>query len=404
VPDRSEQVRIGDIPLKPAVSARDAAASVLAEMLRLRPDDAVGAEIGATLAILAKRSGREKPLEDGEPDKPRLTWRIRVGGLLGRVDAQTGQLLYVADGWVDRGPHVPDTTAAARLDGVSVEVMPFRLLSLAHDASFVSPRVGYVVATDRKILKTTDGGQSFRQFDFDDPPALISVSAPSERVVFAAGGDARSDLGIIASTSDGGQTWNTKELGETVLRKVLFVDERRGWAFSTHASWATEDGGATWTKSAYDVTMRVAQPRDFMFVGGALLGVAARTLFTSTDGARSWRSRETGVDDLATRLLFATPDVGHVLTSHAGMFRTENGGVSWMKTAAKPHGPGDIAFANDRVGFVAAGPLWATTDGGNSWKSITAPRNVGRVSVVDFPTPTTGFALGRAVVRITLSK
>ena len=125
---------------------------------------------------------------------------------------------------------------------------------------------------------------------------------------------------------------------------IEMLDEESGWAITESQVLRTNDGGVTW----YDVT-----PPEL-----AKIGYGVFTDFL--DVRHAW---------------IQIPD--QINYPNGGkLFRTSDGGMTW-KSGETPFGGGDIAFLDERNGWimadlgVAAGSnavsVFQTTDGGNTW-------------------------------------
>lgn len=144
-------------------------------------------------------------------------------------------------------------------------------------------QLGWVaVAGERFILKTTDGGDHWRQVAVDLKDGLTDLHFLDAATGFATGHD-----GILAKTTDGGETWANIGFGnQAKMVAVWFTDVLHGWVAASEIR-ATTDGGAGWRsqgkppKSLNDLAF--ADAREGWAVGDE--GVFLHT----TDGGESWR-------------------------------------------------------------------------------------------------------------------
>ena len=217
------------------------------------------------------------------------------------------------------------------------------------------------------------------------------------------------DKGTMLHTKDGGKTWEAQlggdpEAADPEVKLLRFFDERHGWAIKGEKLLATTDG-ESWEEIA-PVLQRMV---DFVFIsptegfaaaGKSIYAVSPHNVFRTRDGGRTWEpGAECGVkavvDGLTkqikchfVRLHFPTPSVGYAIGQDicAGMGcgpppiigKTEDGGETWRFFV----GPGDVKgapltdlfFTGEQTGFVtsADNKLYATADGGNTWKGIVA--------------------------------
>jgi photosystem II stability/assembly factor-like uncharacterized protein len=227
------------------------------------------------------------------------------------------------------------------------------------------------------IFRTSDGGRSWReQLSVEQPsklgPGLRGLSAVDDRhawaIRLAASGVACSPFNCnleVVATSDG-ERWESVALLPAFSDQLDFIDQRRGWAatytarnepgqpLNTATVIATHDGGRTWTPQ---------------------LSIAGQGQFQIdfTDQHSGWA-------------LVATNDcVGMPCTSHS-LYRTTDGGGSWMKLqdAIPPtswwspsnnvHLLGGPHFASASIGWIpvlydgsSTDAVLLTTDGGRTW-------------------------------------
>jgi photosystem II stability/assembly factor-like uncharacterized protein len=166
----------------------------------------------------------------------------------------------------------------------------------------------------------------------------------------------------------------------------------------------TSDGGASWSGLAVGSFQQLdvvqALDADTVFAGG---GCVARR---STDGGRTFtavrftaveRGCKVGLRDLS----FVSADVGYLLLDDGSVFATTDGGTQFAPRTAVPETraaggfaePGAVAFLDARSGFAASGGrLFATLDGGVSWRLVAADARA--IRAIRFSDAAHGFAVG----------
>ena len=81
-----------------------------------------------------------------------------------------------------------------------------------HDVQFVDTQTGYAVGAHGSILKTADGGRSWRILTSGTSGSLQSVCFLTDQIGWVAGRDvipfAGIDSGVLFFTDNGGETWN----------------------------------------------------------------------------------------------------------------------------------------------------------------------------------------------------
>jgi photosystem II stability/assembly factor-like uncharacterized protein/sugar lactone lactonase YvrE len=194
---------------------------------------------------------------------------------------------------------------------------------------------------------------------------------------------------------------------QTLFAVLMATDEGLG-------IWKSADGGRSWRMantglSDLAVTSLAISP---VFAADQTLFATARRggLFRSTDGGKSWmslRGRYRVADSYAQPgAVVVSPTYGqdHTLfVGHAGLQRSADGGETW--TTVSLQSPGSLAlspaFAADRTlfGWFGSRGLLRSTDGGDSWSAVSAGLALsgfgsGRVLVApDYPTSRTLYFL-----------
>lgn len=290
--------------------------------------------------------------------------------------------------------------------------LSWQLLDTGSESHFrglapVSREVAWVSGYDGLVLRTTDGGRSWRDVSPAGAGALqfrdISAFDARHAVAMAAGVGADSRL---YATGDGGRTWrlayqNTSD--QAFFDCMSFFDRKRGLVMSDPVDGkfrilATRDGGNSWR--VQETTGTEAQAGEFGFAAsGQCLttegrdawfgagGVSAARVFHSRDGGRTWRAEAStlaggesaGVFGLAFRHRKGIA-VGGDFAVPAGSERvsaTKTGNRPWRQSAQEPSGyrsgvtfvphTGSTALAVGLTGSDVsydAGRTWRTFDTG----------------------------------------
>ncbi len=195
--------------------------------------------------------------------------------------------------------------------------------------------------------------------------------------------------GLILRSTDGGANWTIQESG---IRHSLFSiaarDNSTAVAVGSGGTiLTTTNGGTTWIRrigagSAQINAVRYADARTIYAVGreGAFL--------KSDDGGETWdRSQPLGEINFAD-VQFLDAANGYVLSFAPAegfpMFATGDGGHTWRSVSVPPGKvPRSFAFSDRATGIAVGegGLILKTTDGGASWREAPAPTSVSLFSV-----------------------
>lgn len=308
-------------------------------------------------------------------------------------------------------------------------------------------RVGYAAAwngTGPGLAKTSDGGMTWQRVPIS-ADYLSSLRFIDERVGWAAGfvnrdvpqilcrqaapAGVQPCKGVVLRTQDGGQHWETVLAiptdGIQPIHQIQAVDGLRAWALILDQSpcqgfcpsdlQGTTDGGRTWTTLLH---AKIGAVRFASASRGWIALIDTPSPGTvevreTSDGGATWQVRLRTATGTVSGLDAATSSTAWLLTLDTAwcsasdcqkyeLFRTDNGGLTWLDLGNPKDSTGGCAGGN------LAGPLFASTsrgwlglnlgaggadvgpvgilkseDGGHTWRCGSTPRNISLVSAAD---------------------
>jgi len=134
------------------------------------------------------------------------------------------------------------------------------------------------------------------------------------------------------------------------------------------------------------------------------------TVLHTKDGAKSWEAQLGGdpesTDRELTEVFFLDAKHGWARGGAEKLMRTTNGGVSWEEIGKISQHDWSLNFVSPQTGFTARTAIRRTDDGGKTWKEVLkcgiSLQVEGLARKFDcffddlvFPTPSTGYAIGR---------
>ena len=200
--------------------------------------------------------------------------------------------------------------------------------------------------------------------------------------------------------------WDLQQSGvEDDLIDVCFVNADIGWAVGkSNTVLRTRDGGRTWTRAmerdehGYQFTQVIFSSPTEGWIR------AAGTVLHTGDGGETW----TPATHLKKELDMGFGDgsvVGsvrfqiHVPNTGTGVYRTDDGGASWVRLVSLPRNDYQrVFFVDEQHGWVIANhgdqSIGFTTDGGKTWDFVTEQVSY-RDPQIKFATPAIGWAFGQ---------
>ncbi len=183
----------------------------------------------------------------------------------------------------------------------------------------------------------------------------------------------------LLETFDGGVTWTVRKAGDygtDPYYAVYFYDSTHGYITGNNSdAWRTTDGGATWLPMS-GVPGGSWYHIDFVAPTAGFIGANGACSFTD-DGGQSWQVRSGyptcpvmyGMDfrDASLGLVAGNQLSGGGL----GIYRTNDGGVSWARVLAQTTNDVDFMTANRAIAAVVGDlRIYESTDAGQTWRPI----------------------------------
>ena len=230
------------------------------------------------------------------------------------------------------------------------------------------------------VIKSADGGNSWRNIPTFQPNYLFAVSAPTDSILYAVG-----SWKTILKSEDQGETWyplfakttSTFTTPTAWLNDVFFLTKDKGYIVGDYALlYSTTDGGQTWKDTTFS-TVASSRLECVTFVNDKLGFIAGggTTMYRTKNGGSTWQKINldfVGFNQSINKIKFLDTLTGFAVSSNGYCIKTTDGGDTWNRMNT-PYAGGysDIDFLDNQVGFIVGtytnGTLLKTTDGGNNW-------------------------------------
>lgn len=240
------------------------------------------------------------------------------------------------------------------------------------DLSFTSATVGYVAGIDETLFKTMDGGNTWQKITINGSMSdILTVHFTSDETGYIG-----FQNGKIYKTTNGGVSWSLQSSGVTTeIRAIRFVDASTGWFISTAGVVKkTTDGGGTWTTQNSGTTISFISASFISASKGWLTD--GSSIFVTTNGGSSW-AVQTNTNSFISEIHFTDANNGWISRKYGlnSVYRTSDGGATW--TPQFNTGNADlfsVHFINSSLGVAcgSANQIFRTTNGGTNWTSVNA--------------------------------
>lgn len=215
------------------------------------------------------------------------------------------------------------------------------------DLTFDNPNNGYAVGDNGKILKTSNAGQTWSELSSGTTEALVSVDINAVNSIWSVG-----DNGTVLHSTNGGNSWvlNSSLTAEN-LNDIKFKDENIGYiAGSNGILFFTENGGTDWIQIAIPTSddlssISITDSNVYLLSGNNGVGWDEYTFegnqVYKTNDNENWE--QFYIEDFltgATAMQFLTDDIGYMITSNALLCdccyvlidKTIDGGTTWTES------------------------------------------------------------------------
>lgn len=289
--------------------------------------------------------------------------------------------------------------ATDNLGFTSTDINPQSGLSVFRRIHFLNNDLGWVGGDDGKILKTTDGGESW--ILMEDVPyysSIYDMAVVNANKVLIVNND-----GTVVSTSNGGNSFSEQTLlADEWLRAISFPTASVGYIGGEAGRiWKTTNGGTSYIltentdddEDIYDLSFTSAS-------NGFLVDEFSRIKKT-VNGGITWTDVNTSGIGAVSHVYAINENFAYFINENGDVSRTVDGETTEFLGETCISTPFDLQFINDSTGF-AVGSLnntfcdvAFTSDSGATWSSMTFPFAYAGWGVFAFDTNTV-FLVGQS--------
>jgi photosystem II stability/assembly factor-like uncharacterized protein len=264
-----------------------------------------------------------------------------------------------------------------------------------NDVDFISSTEGLIVGTFGTILRTTDGGETWTSaINLGGSTYFYGVKMLNVNDAFAVG-----LIGAFFKTNDGGVTWTSVPIGSSSnFYSVDFLSATVGFAVGANGEMLkTIDAGNTWTPETSVTTNLLYKIKFFSATDGYAVG-STGTVLKTVNGGTNWTVESTGVSASLNDVHFYSATEGYAVGAFGTLLNTTDGGSSWVNNSSVTSKEiTGVHFGNALnaiiVGF--GGFVANTTNAGNVWDvTLNSDYATTELNSVSFPNPDKGWVAG----------
>lgn len=242
---------------------------------------------------------------------------------------------------------------------------PISVLDRFYGVAQASENELWLVGSFGKIIKSTDGGESWSIQRTGGDINLQAVAAWDESAAIAVGDDAS-----LLLTHDGGTTWEPRS-SEAIPENIKLMDvdifpDGQAWVVGDRGTiLSSDDRGASWKlmRQREDVGLQsLARVGDRVWVVGEF-----GTILHSQDNGASWEMQDSGTESYLSAVNFRDADNGLAVGLDGVILATSDGGATWVPIHTAEHNhyfavawDGSHWFLTGANGLVASSDAAAT--------------------------------------------
>ncbi len=197
---------------------------------------------------------------------------------------------------------------------------------------------GFGVGYDGRIIKSNDAGRNWGYPTVPIERDLNKIVYVDAGTYFVAGGTKSSDsMQTILKTTDNGNTWIVKrDTYGSWLNSISFIDTLKGFAVGDNGVIiSTINGGNTWQSLVAplqrDYTgIKFINSNVGYIVGGIATGLSRKTILRTINGGANWSTLLDTTGGILNDISFADSLIGYTVGNSATVLKTTNGGLSWQ--------------------------------------------------------------------------
>jgi photosystem II stability/assembly factor-like uncharacterized protein len=263
---------------------------------------------------------------------------------------------------------------------------------------FVNVDTGWACGDLGTIIRTTDGGQSWQTKETNTTTPILKVNSFDGQIVITSGFS-----GLILRSSDGGESWMQITSGVTGdLWGLQMINDTLGWACGKSNSLIkTTDAGLTWTRIYTPGYTSDYWWVDFLNENYGFIAANGKVIRTM-DGGNNWDIIQAG-DNQALYSVDVIDSLDIAAAGYGGLGYTakniysSDGGYTWINgQQLTTHEINCIRYVDPDTGYIVMSEIgmYKTTNQGQNWTGIEGINDIGEFEFQLFSENQVGYAAG----------
>lgn len=249
---------------------------------------------------------------------------------------------------------------------------------------FTSEKNGWIAGDNGYLASTSNGGNTWNKFPLNTTEDINEIYFRNDNNGYLVAGRQ------MFITKDGGRSWQQTQLitpgeikkGTPEFLSIRFPGKKLGLAIGSvwqrigkedivtdSLVMRTDDGGETWSHVAVPSKVELYH-LDFTDSSHGWIVGDKGTILVTSDGGETWQMQRSGVQQALFNVDFRDKDNGYAVGSKGTILRTENGGATWTRVNSPyPDSLMRVDFADDKNGWIVGhgGAILRSGDRGLSW-------------------------------------
>lgn len=249
---------------------------------------------------------------------------------------------------------------------------------------FTSSDKGWIAGDGGYLASTTDGGRTWNRYPLNTTEDINEIYFRNDDNGYLVAGRK------MFITRDAGRSWQETRIyragefgsGTPEFLSIRFSDKKHGYAIGSifklvrgdeividSLLMRTEDGGDSWQRIAVPTRTELFH-LDFNGNSHGWIVGDGGVVLASTDDGRTWSKQISGTTMPLYNVDFRDDEEGYVVGKSGTILRTQNGGTTWERVRS---GFSEtlmrVDFADDKNGWIVgyAGDILRSNDKGRTW-------------------------------------